>query len=58
LVKQALDAQLVKFLLDLLDQPLHEVEHVSSVKAQIVGALKGFLPFFLFFCFFLKNLNQ
>jgi len=41
LVKQALDCKLIPFLLNLLDDVLNDVEHVSSVKAQIVGALKA-----------------
>jgi len=41
LIKQALECKLVPYLLNLLQDNLSDVEHVSAVKAQIVGALKG-----------------
>jgi len=41
MIKQALECKLVPFLLNLLQDGLHDVEHVSAVKAQIVGALKA-----------------
>lgn len=43
LVEQALQAELVQFLLKVLDSPLSEVDNPAATKAQVVRALKAMI---------------